>query len=394
MKPTITILISMCFFTINIQAQTGLETVLSDIAKNNKTLQTQVKYWDAQVLKYKTGITIYDPTISYDFMYGIPNSVAGNQTDINIIQRFDFPTVYTKKKKLADEQSKQAELAISTKRQDILLSAKKICIELIYRNKLLEKLEEQKEKTETLIADYQTKLLKGDGTILDVNKVKLQLISINKDYLTNIYSIKQLNLELTELNGGIEIIFNDTVYPDQTPLLQFDKLIDEIQKENYTTKFLEQQRLIAEKQIEVSKALSLPKLEAGYHYQGVLGQNFHGGKIGMSIPLWENKNRIKHSKADWAVADIQLIEYNSKISTETMKTYEKCRYLYNLIDEYRLLLINTNAISVLDKALLMGGITTIQYFLETNFYYEAYNNFLLAEMELNQTIAELNKYKL
>ena len=98
----------MSIFAVQVQAQTGLETVLSDIAKNNKTLQTQAKYWDAQKLQYNTGITLYDPVVSYDYMRGNPNAIAGNQTDITVVQRFDFPTVYGKRRKLADEQSKQA----------------------------------------------------------------------------------------------------------------------------------------------------------------------------------------------------------------------------------------------------------------------------------------------
>ncbi|VTP94409.1 Uncharacterised protein [Sphingobacterium daejeonense] len=98
----------MCVFTIQLQAQSGLETVLSDVAKNNKTLQTQSKYWDAQKLLYHTGNTLYDPVVSYDFMRGSPYAIAGNQTDINVLQRFDFPTVYSKRKHwLASRVSRQ-----------------------------------------------------------------------------------------------------------------------------------------------------------------------------------------------------------------------------------------------------------------------------------------------
>ena len=164
----------MSIFAVQVQAQTGLETVLSDIAKNNKTLQTQAKYWDAQKLQYNTGITLYDPVVSYDYMRGNPNAIAGNQTDITVVQRFDFPTVYGKRRKLADEQSKQADFTLTANRQQILLEAKKAYIELVYLNKLKGKIEERKTKIEKFLNDFQTKLDKGEGNVLDVNKAKLQ----------------------------------------------------------------------------------------------------------------------------------------------------------------------------------------------------------------------------
>ncbi|PZR09532.1 MAG: transporter [Flavobacterium psychrophilum] len=333
MKIRIITAICMCVFTIQLQAQSGLETVLTDISKNNKTLQTQSKYWEAQKLQYNTGNTLYDPTVSYDFMRGTPNAIAGNQTDITVTQRFDFPTVYGKKKNLANEKSKQADFYITANRQEILLEAKKICIELVYRNKLQERIIERKAKTEKFLTDFQTKLNKGEGNILDVNKAKLQLIEINKDYQLNISTINQLNQRLTELNGGIELVFNENAYPEYLPVLSFEELEATIENNDPIKKYLEQHTVIAQKQIEVSKALTLPKFEAGYHYQGILGQNFHGARIGVSIPLWENKNRVKQSQAELSVTEVQLNEHKTEHFYNIKQLYEKYTNLQKILAE-------------------------------------------------------------
>lgn len=384
----------MCVFTIQLQAQSGLETVLTDISKNNKTLQTQSKYWEAQKLQYNTGNTLYDPIVSYDYMRGTPNAIAGNQTDINVIQRFDFPTVYGKKKNLANEKSKQADFSITANRQEILLEAKKICIELVYRNKLQERIIERKTKTEKFLTDFQTKLDKGEGNVLDVNKAKLQLIEVNKDYQLNISAINQLNQRLTELNGGIELVFNETVYPEYLPVPLFEELEATIESNDPVKKYLEQQTVIAQKQIEVTKALTLPKFEAGYHYQGILGQNFHGARIGVSIPLWENKNRVKQSQAELSVAEVQVAQQNNQRYYDVKQLYEKYINLQKTVEEYEKVLSNINSIQLLDKALAFGEITTIQYFLEASYFYTATNNYLQAEKEYNEVIAELYRYHL
>jgi len=394
MKIRIITVICMCVFTIQLQAQSGLETVLTDISKNNKTLQTQSKYWEAQTLQYHTGNTLYDPIVSYDFMRGTPNAIAGNQTDINVIQRFDFPTVYGKRKNLANEKSKQADFSITANRQEILLEAKKICIELVYRNKLQEKIIERKTKTEKFLTDFQTKLDRGEGNVLDVNKAKLQLIEINKDYQLNISAINQLNQRLTELNGGIEIVFNETVYPEYSPVPPFEELEETIENNDPVRKYLEQQTVIAQKQIGVTKALTLPKFEAGYHYQGILGQNFHGVRVGMSIPLWENKNRVKQSQAELSVTEVQLNEHKNEHFYDIKQLYEKYTNLQKTLDEYQSVLGNINSIQLLDKALAYGEITTIQYFLEAGFFYTANNNYLQAEKKYYEVIVELYRYQL
>lgn len=394
MKIKILTAICMSIFVVQVQAQTGLETVLSDIAKNNKTLQTQAKYWDAQKLQYNTGITLYDPVVSYDYMRGTPNATTGNQTDITVVQRFDFPTVYGKKRKLADEQSKQADFTLTANRQQILMEAKKAYIELVYLNKLKGKIKERKTKIEKFLNDFQTKLDKGEGNVLDVNKAKLQLIEINKDYQLNISTINQLGQKLTELNGGIEIALTEVDYPGYPPVPLFEELEKEIENIDPVRKYLEQQKVIAQKQIEVTKAMTLPKLDAGYRYQGILGQNFHGARIGLSIPLWENKNRVKQSQAELSVADVQLDEHINEHYYDIKQLYEKYINLQKTVEDYQNVLSNMNSIQLLDKALRFGEITTIQYFLEASYFYTATNNYLLAEKEYNEVIAELYRYQL
>lgn len=388
------IVICMSLLSIQLQAQSDLDVILADVSKNNKALQTQANYWEAQKLQYNTGITLYDPTVSYDFMRGSPYNIAGNQTDINVTQRFDFPTVYSKKKSLANEQSKQADFSMIANKQEIVLEAKKVCIELIYRNKLKEKIEERKIKIEKLLNDFQIKMDKGEGNVLDVNKAKLQLIEINKDYQLNVSAINQLIQKLTELNGGIEIAFTQTDYPDDTPVPSFEELEKEVESNDPVRKYLEQQKVIAQKQMEVTKALALPKFEAGYHYQGILGQNFNGARIGMSIPLWENKNRVKQSQAELSVTELQVVQHNFERSSTLKQLYERYVSLKKTVEDYQNVLSTINSVQLLDKALAFGEITTIQYFLEASYFYTATNNFLQSEKEYNEVMAELYKYRL
>ena len=51
-------LIAFIFIVSNIKAQNSVDNILSEIAKNNKSLIANQQYWEAKKLQYKTGLTL------------------------------------------------------------------------------------------------------------------------------------------------------------------------------------------------------------------------------------------------------------------------------------------------------------------------------------------------
>ena len=380
-------------FLPNVNAQSAIDSVLSSIEKNNKTIQANVQFWEAKKLEYKTGLTPNNPIVEYDYLIGTPSN-AGNQTDFAVTQSFDFPTAYAKKKQLSNEQIVQAEFQLTSTRQAVLFEAKEVCIELVYRNKYQLELQKRKENTEKWLLAFQKKLEKGDGNILDVNKAKLQLIAINAALQENQSSINQLNQKLTELNGGQLILFTDINYPQFSTLPNFETLESEIETNDPTRKYLEQEKVINQKQVELSKAMNLPKFETGYHYQAILGQRFSGIHFGLSIPLWENKNKVKTQQANLIFSDLNLEDHRNEHYYHIQQTYEKQQNLSLTLKEYESLFKDLNTTELLDKSLTLGEISSIEYFMELTYYYNALKNYLETEKVYHQTIAELYKYQL
>jgi outer membrane protein, heavy metal efflux system len=392
MKKSILLSIFSFLAFTTLQAQSSFEFILSEIEKNNKSLEANAQKQETQNLQFKSEMPLYNPNIEYDYLYGFPLS-AGNQTDILFNQAFDFPTVYGKRKQLANEQITQSSYNFDAARQEILFEAQLTCIELVYRNKLQQQFQQRKTFTENLLSDFETKLETGDGNILDVNKARLQLIEINKEFQLNLSEINQLNQQLTALNGGIEIAFTETIYPEMDPIPFFEDLFNEIQAEDPTLKFIEMETVTAKKQLELSKAMALPKMEAGYRYQGILGQTFNGFHIGTSIPLWENKYKVRQSEAAVLFSDLRVREYQNEKFYDVKQLFEKYEKLSKTFEEYRSVLSAINSLEYLDKALEVGHISTIVYFMESNYYYMAYNNFLLTEKDYYAVKAEILKFR-
>ncbi len=385
--------IILMLLSVNGSAQSTMENVLTEIKKNNKSIIASTQYWEAEKLNYKTGLTPANPTVEYDYLYGSPVN-AGNQTEFSINQQFDFPTAYFKKNQLANEQSARAQFQLTATQQDILLEAKNACIQLVYHNKMQIQLSKQKKNTEKIVADFNKRLETGDGNILDVNKAKLQLLEINKAVQNNQSEINQLNQKLIELNGGNAIIFTDTVYNELPLIPPFEQLESDYESNDPLRKNLEQEKIIAEKKVSVSKSLSLPKIELGYHYQGFKGQNYKGIHTGISIPLWENKNTVKQKNAEQLFAGLELEAHINEHYYHIKHIYEKYANLKIILSDYQTVFTTLNSAALLNKALALGEITTLQYFLEINYYNQAYYNYLESEKEYFLTIAELYKYQL
>jgi outer membrane protein, heavy metal efflux system len=393
MKNLIYIILPFLLLTIKVNGQTTIDSVMANIARNNKTIIANTKYWEAKTLEYQTGLTPYNPKVDYDYLIGNP-AIGGNQTDFAVTQSFDFPTVYARKKQLSNEQIKQAKFHLNANRQAVLLEVKLICIELIYRNKLISELTIRKQNTEKWLTAFQTSLEKGQGNIMDVNKAKLQLIEINATFQENLSISNQLNQKLTELNGGIPIQFSETVYFFHEFIADFETLEQEIENKDPVRKYLEQEKVIGQNQVALSKSLNLPKIETGYHYQAILGQQFNGVHLGLTIPLWENKNKVKMQQAELILNEANLQAHINQHYYNIKQKYERMTNLKSTLDEYQTLFTSLNNVELLDKSLSLGQISTIEYFMEMTYYYEALKNFLKTEMEYNKVVAELYKYQL
>jgi len=393
MKKIIYILLPLLVLVVKVNGQITIDSVLVNIAKNNKTIIANTKYWEAKNLEYQTGLNPYNPKVDYDYLIGTPEN-AGNQTDFAVTQSFDFPTVYVKKKQLSNEQIKQTEFQLKANRQHVLIEAKLICIELVYRNKLNSELSIRKQNTEKWLFAFQKSLEKGEGNIMDVNKAKLQLIEINAAFQQNLSASNQLNQKLTELNGGIPIQFSDTGYSTFDLIPTFETLEKEIEAKDPVRKYLEQEKAIGQSEVALSKSLTLPKIETGYHYQAILGQRFNGIHFGLTIPLWENKNTVKTKQAELNLNEANLQDHINEHYYDVKQKYERMINLKIILDEYQTLFSSLNNVELLDKSLSLGQISTIEYFMEMTYYYDALKNYLKIEMEYNKVVAELYRYQL
>ncbi|MBA2498940.1 MAG: TolC family protein [Chitinophagaceae bacterium] len=380
-------------FARTVAAQNNVDSIVRQVERNNMSLQSNKKYWEAKRNEFKTGLTPYDPKVEYDYLFGSPAG-AGNQKDFSVTQRLDFPTAYRLKKQLSGHQIAQTNLQQQVFRQDVLLEAKLQSLHVIYLNKKSAELNRRLFNTQSLVADYEKKLEKGDVIILDVNKARLQLLTIQHEVKLNENERQVILTKISGLNGGIPIIIIDTVYPEAPFIPEFEILDSTIEANDPLIEVYDQEMKILQQQISLQKAMNLPKIETGYHSQGILGQSYKGFHAGITIPLWENKNKLNAAKSnlEYTVSITQTHRLEHRL--ENMQYFEQLDVRLKMIQEYRELLSTLNNTALLNKALELGQITIIQYFYDESFYFTAYDKYLQAEWEYQQAVARLYKFQL
>ncbi|HRE40100.1 MAG TPA: TolC family protein [Ignavibacteria bacterium] len=373
--------------------QDGINKVLKGIESNNKLIKSATDYVNAKKMEFRTGLTPYDPEISFDYLFGTPKEL-GNQSEFMINFTFDFPTIYGKKSFLSDLKSENIIYESTILKQKILLEAKLICIELIYLDKREVELKTRLNDAEQLYEFFKIKLEKGEGNMIDVNKAKLQMMNALSDFeLNESERIKSLN-KLIGLNGGIPVIFVDAEYPNQFQL----PVLAEIEKRMETTDpeliSLDYRLKISKQEVEINKDLRLPKLSFGYRYENLLSEKFNGFHVGITLPLWENNNTVKAKELESVYALSQIDAYKTQLKFETKELFEKNEILRKILIQNKEDLSTLNNIELLKKSLLFGEISSIDYLMELTYYYSIKDKIDLLEKEFYEVQAKLYKFEL
>lgn len=393
MKKYIFLFIPVLFLYEITQAQNDITGVLQNIEMHNKTLRAESQLNKTRKLDARTGNYLANPTIELNQLWA-DRSTGGNANELAVVQSFDFPTVYSNKNKLAGLKATASDYQYAASRQQILLSAQQICQEIIYLRKQKKLLEERAANAQNLLELYQKKLEQGDANQLELNKVQLERLNTRNELRLNQTALKAASEQLQNLNGGIAIALSDEDYPNTQVLPALSQLEAEYLSADPGLKNISGQSEIAEKEIRLTRAMSLPKFDIGYRHNGGSEEKMNGFRIGMSIPLWENKNTVKKAKAQLeytsAVRDDQLQALKSNLK----QLYEQAQALSLSREEYKQVLSGQHSAELLNKALEAGQISMIDYFVEITTLYESRQNYLNVEKDYFNAVAQLLQYKL
>lgn len=362
-------------------------SILKSIEANSTRLESARIKDKAEKLDSKDIYTLEDPEVGFDYLFGAEG--IGHRIGFEVSQGFDFPTVISQKRKMAKEMQRVSELKYLSERQQLLLNARKLCIQVVYCNAIMDHLDEDLEETTAMSKAYETLFEKGEATAIDRNKAHQAFLFFKTEYDEFLAMRENLLNELKCLNGGNAVEISDTAFIFSPLSNDFDgwlaqniALHPELQ--------LAEGELQAEKQsLKVAKGSRIPGFKIGYTGEFTREEKYQGPTIGLSLPLWGSGRKVKVAKLHVEAAEKSLEDTRLHLTTQLRGVYREALQLQDTYLRYRKHLTECDNSELLKKSLDSGQITLLQYLQERQFVHEMHEKILIAERDLALRKAEL-----
>jgi outer membrane protein, heavy metal efflux system len=377
--------------TCTARSQPSLDSLLSRVNQNNRTLEGARQFYENTRISAKTDLYPDNPEVEYAHLWGSPANL-GNRTDFGVSQSFDFPGVYTKRSKLSKAGVEKASRIVENVRQTTLLEAKQLWVEKVYLNRKLRVQKKRVAEADQVSGFYRMQFENGEISRLKYNKALLLHASLRSELDMLEAESSVLDTEIARISGDPDItIVNQDYYLTDNAILD-SVLQSSLSNPLYQAYKQEIEVLNLRKQL--TRAAGMPKLKTGYYSEKVPGLHLQGFKLGITIPLWENANKVKAATGEVIFAELAAEKFRSDEVAAILQLHTRYRSFQKQIRELRLALENSNDPELLSLVVESGEISMVEYFYETDLYYRVLNDLLLAEKWLYLTESELTRYEL
>ena len=376
------------FYVVGFSQDKNIGELLNEIEQNNIELKAYQSLIDGQKLQNKSGNNLPDPQLSgYYLPFG--DHQTDDYTEFEISQSFEFPSVYAARNKWNNLKAEQSQAAYGEKRQEILLKAKKGLIELFILQKRKTIEDERKKQSQEVYEQMQELFNREQVGILDLNKAKVSWIQEQ-------FVVEQLEAEiqnqktaLQALNGNQPLGLDNLQFNIPFQIQTVADLWNEKLAKDPKLLELKAYEAAAQQNVQLEKNKLLPDLSLGYNYQGVNGNNYSGVYGGLTIPLWNSKNKVKAAQANYEYQQSNTQVEQQMLYAKLQQEYNQYQLLLDKYTEYQDTMETLNSEELLFKAYNLGEYSFLEYYMEVQFYRDATDRMLQMEKQLQLLQAQL-----
>lgn len=370
------------------------EAILDSIEANNTTLIALRAEAEARKLDNRTGITLDDPEVGYKRMWEGAEQ-TGNLTELTIGQSFDLSTILGHKSRVANSKNRLIDVEYRTVRMDILLEAHLLCVDMVYYQALSNELGRRLTHARQVMEVEKRRLDAGDTDALSYNNVWLSFSALDAEKVRVDTELSVLGAELARLNGGKSLSMISEGYAPVAPIGDFDSWYAEALASSPELALAREGREVAKSELTLSKSKHLPTLSATYiNERHTIGDRSQGVAVGVSLPLWANKNSVRTARATLQAAEAYEADAEQQLKSRLHIGYERVKGLQQTAALYRRALDEANNTELLKQAMEEGYISVLEYLQGIELYYDYLDRSLSAERDYRRALAELEAWKL
>lgn len=376
-------------------AQENAGTVLSQIEKNNTALQALRKRTEADQYGYKAERALDAPEVGFDYLWSSPADV-GTRKDISVTQSIDVAALAGARGKLANSRTELSDIQYNIERQKILLEAKQLYIKIVYCNAVNAELSSRIARSEQIEAAYRDMQARGETDMIEVNKAHLAYLSQKNALSRNMVERESLLSELQGLNGGEPVEVNASVIStDEVLPADFGAWYAEASQQIPELAYMKKNVDVNAAEARTAKMANYPSLTAGYMAELVKGSNFRGLTLGLSIPIWSVRSKVRQANASCEAAKLEERDAVTKTYNSFKALYDRAKGLQEISAELSSsLAVSTEAMALTEHKLKAGDISLIDNIMELSLYYSLADEVLATSCDYALALAELYAWNL
>lgn len=384
----------LLLLSLTAQAQESLTTqaALESIGRNNLQLQALEQEHGAQVLEAKAENTLSGPSVEYSPFY--QKGYHGMaESELIVSEEFDFPTKYAARNKQANLRRQALDQQYLQARRDILLQAQTLCFDLIRLNQTLRMHRQRLNDSEDMLRLFQKRMDAGDGNLLELNKVKIDRMDVQK--LVSNAESERLDLvqQLQELNGGQPIDVTDTRFPDQPLDIDCEAFVRQTLSTHADVLAAEADLKATSHEVGMAQREWLPNVKLGYRRNTEQRESLNGFMVGVAFPMFSSQSRVRAAKMRQNSSQLQLEQARQSAESTLRSRYQQLVSLRRVLDHDDVEMM-TETLALLNKALQHGEISALQYYTEISSIYEKLQTHIDTHCQAAKLYAELHANEL
>lgn len=387
-------LISLCVASMvtAIGLASDFNDIVNRIVKSDPTLQTERLQSTANLLEMGTANNLENPEISFEALFG---QFGDNKYDIELSQTFDWPGVYSARRTQMNAARRFSDATFRVSAADKRQQAAELILNLINSRRKLENYKRVSSQFKSLLETYESQYQKGNVSILDLNKLRIEVANLDILYADEYINMTDLTSSLTTIcnndPGAVEETKNLTDFP-LMPINDLDDYLDAIERSPEIEAARAQNELNLHG-ITVTKREGMPGFSLGYRFSREEGQTFHGLTFAMSIPSWGNRGKKAAAEAAAATSEFAMRALSNNLENSIRQTYNSASFLRDRISYYGKALHASDNLSLLDRAFTAGQIDLTSYIQDVRYFVDAENSYGDLQCRFLSALVMLSRYK-
>lgn len=362
---------------------------LRQIVDHSTAVSTATALTAAQQDANLTGLTLENPEVEFSYQWGRPSSLTPDKKTLDVSQSFDPAVLSGAKSASARAANRELDAALSLTRTETAARVDALMTEAVWRARTAQWFDDALSEYAALRAGIEKSVQLGEMTVIDLNAVLIEEKTLRTEADLNRLELDALLSQLHRTARNINIRWTPRDYMDYRLPPDFDTWSREQEATDPELASARARLELAGRNVALAKREGLPQFSLGYTSEMVTEANYHGLSVGLSVPLWANKGRVKAAKAARSAAQIALDDAAYAYLAQLRMSYDKSTALRSLADDVRRLCRDCDITPALDKMLRTGKLPVHEYLLQLKGLRELDRKLIDAEHDYQTALVEL-----